>query len=85
MNSPTQKSTMSRGRRFRRLLVRMALIALVLLIYMAWPGRWTFTISPETTYVTGPVDADGFIDYETALNERLRGDIKPEQNANVLL
>jgi hypothetical protein len=39
----------------------------------------------ETTYVDGPLDKDGYIDYETALNERLGKGIKPENNANVLL
>jgi hypothetical protein len=44
-----------------------------------------FKPSKETTYITEPVDADGYIDYETALNERLRGTVTPETNANVLL
>ena len=44
-----------------------------------------FTIGKETTYLTGPLDKDGNVDYETALNERLGKDITPEKNANVLL
>jgi hypothetical protein len=44
-----------------------------------------FTVGKETTYVTGPRDKDGYIDYEAALNERLRQGVKPENNANVLL
>jgi RNA polymerase sigma factor (sigma-70 family) len=44
-----------------------------------------FTIGKATTYVTGPLDPDGYVDYETALNERLGKDISPENNANVLL
>src|SRR5947208_5378418 len=44
-----------------------------------------FTIGKETTYVTGPVDADGYIDYAAALNNRLGKGIKPADNANVLL
>ncbi len=44
-----------------------------------------FTIGKGTTYVTAPVDKDGYIDYEAALNERLGKGIKPEENANVLL
>jgi hypothetical protein len=44
-----------------------------------------FTISKETTYVTGPRDKDGYIDYAAALNERLRQGVTPENNANVLL
>ena len=74
--------------RFRRLLrywPALAVLATALVIYLAWPGRWTFTVSPETTYVTEPVDANGYVDYPTALNERLRKGITPETNANVLI
>jgi hypothetical protein len=73
----------------RRRLWAIALGALVsvtaLLVYVAWPGRSTFTVSEETTYVTGPLDKHGYVDYVTALNERLRKDITPETNANVLI
>jgi hypothetical protein len=55
------------------------------LVYAAWPGRSTFTVSEETTYVTGPIDEHGYVDYVTALNERLRKDTSPENNANVLI
>ena len=44
-----------------------------------------FTLSKETTYITEPLDKDGYVDYETALNERLGKDITPENNANALL
>ncbi len=44
-----------------------------------------FTIGKETTYATGPVDKDGFIDYATALHERMRQGVTPENNANVLI
>jgi hypothetical protein len=44
-----------------------------------------FTIGKDTTVVSGPVDAHGHIDYMTALNHRLRKDLTPDQNANVLL
>ena len=43
-----------------------------------------FTISKETTYVTGPLDKYGYIDYETALNERMSKGVTRETNANVL-
>jgi hypothetical protein len=59
--------------------------AVALLICAAWPGCSTFTIDPETTYVTGPLDKHGYVDYVTALNERLSKGIKPEDNANVLI
>jgi hypothetical protein len=44
-----------------------------------------FTLGKETTYVTGPLDHDGYVDYETALNERLGKGVTAENNANVLL
>jgi hypothetical protein len=44
-----------------------------------------FTISKETTYVTGPVDKDGYIDYAAALHERLSKGVTPETNANLLI
>jgi RNA polymerase sigma factor (sigma-70 family) len=44
-----------------------------------------FTISKETTFLTEPLDKDGYVDYETALNERLAKDITPATNANALL
>src|SRR6266852_3388034 len=47
--------------------------------------RGRFTISKETTYVTGPLDKDGYIDYAAALNERLGKGVTPENNANVLI
>jgi hypothetical protein len=76
---------MTKRRRRWRILLAIPIILFVLLVLAAWPGSSTFTVSPETTYVTGPLDKDGYVDYVTALNERLRGDITPEQNANVLI
>jgi hypothetical protein len=42
-------------------------------------------VGKETTYVTRPLDAEGYIDFEAALNERLGKGVTPEQNANVLI
>ena len=42
-------------------------------------------VGRETTYIDGPLDKDGYIDYESAINERMKRGIKPESNANVLL
>ena len=53
----------------------------------ATPAKKTkgkFTIGKDTTYVTGPVDKQGYIDYQSALNERLSKGVTPESNANVL-
>jgi RNA polymerase sigma factor (sigma-70 family) len=44
-----------------------------------------FTVSKETTYLTGPLDNDGYVDYETALNKKLGEGVDPQKNANVLL
>jgi hypothetical protein len=42
-------------------------------------------VGKDTTYFTRPLTADGYIDYEIALNERLSKGIRPEKNANVLI
>src|SRR4051794_21046937 len=39
----------------------------------------------ETTYVVGPLDKDGYIDYEAALNAEFSRGITSDTNANVLL
>jgi hypothetical protein len=76
---------MRRRRRVWIVLLGILASVLAVLICAAWPGRSTFTVSTETTYVTGPLDKHGYVDYVTALNERLRKDITPETNANVLI
>jgi hypothetical protein len=42
-------------------------------------------LGKDTTVVTGPLDKDGYVDYEAALNDRLGRGISPERNANALL
>ena len=44
-----------------------------------------FTVGKETTYVTGPVGKDGYIDFAAALNERFKHGVTPENNANILI
>jgi acetyl esterase/lipase len=41
------------------------------------------TISKETTYITGPLRKDGYVDYVAALNQRFRAGVTPENNAAV--
>lgn len=43
------------------------------------------TVARDTTYVTGPLDKDGYVDYAAALNERLGKGVTPDTNANVLI
>jgi hypothetical protein len=49
----------------------------------AWddPPKPKLPIGTDTTVVAGPLDKDGYIDYEAALNERLGKGITPEKNA----
>src|SRR5262245_44162564 len=47
--------------------------------------RGKFTIGKETTFVTGPVDKDGYIDYAVALNKHWRRGVTAASNANVLI
>jgi hypothetical protein len=49
------------------------------------PPKPKWPIGKETTYVTGPLDKEGYVDYEAALNERLVKGVTPETNANVLI
>jgi len=73
-------------RRRQRETVLVGLVGLIAsIVYLAWPGSSTFTVSKETTYATEPLDSQGYVDYVTALNERLGKGIKPEDNANVLI
>ncbi len=44
-----------------------------------------FTIGKETTYVKGPIDKTGHIDYVAALNQEMSKGVKPKDNANILL
>jgi hypothetical protein len=39
----------------------------------------------DTSFVTGPLDKDGYIDYEAALNAELGRGVTPDTNANALL
>ncbi len=41
------------------------------------------TIARDTTYITQPLRADGYVDYMAALNERSRQGVTPESNAVV--
>ena len=62
------------------------LLAMVLIVPMLMRGGASrITISPATTYVVGPLTADGRVDYFQAYNDYRRGDIAPEGNGTVLL
>jgi hypothetical protein len=67
----------------------MTIIACPLLVFLSMaadaPPEPKRAVGKDTTVATGPFDKDGYIDYETALNERIGKGIKPETNANALL
>ncbi len=44
-----------------------------------------YKISKETTYVLGPLDEDGYIDYAEALHKKLSQGVTTKNNANVLV
>ena len=74
-----------RIRRVFRFWPALVVVPAALVVYALWPARYTYTVSPETTYVTEPLDARGFVDYQAAVNDRLATGVTPETNANVLI
>ena len=74
----------------RRWPVRRIVAAVAVLSFILWRVSVLFVgskleIGPETTFVNGPLTADGRIDYETALHERLSEGVTPDNNAAVLI
>src|SRR4051794_11712658 len=77
--------------------IATALVLLTFVVPLAWcasaggqdtPGqkpKVKFTVGKDTTYATGPLDKDGFVDYVSALNERLGKGATPANNAVVAL
>jgi hypothetical protein len=63
----------------------IGLLVVLYLLFFAEGTAKPITISRETTYFTEPVDEEGYVDLEQALNNLLRGNSTPETNANVLL
>src|ERR1051326_5404127 len=65
----------------------MSAIPLLLLLLLPAEDKPTpkLPLGKETTYITEPLDKDGYLDYESALNDRLGKGITSEKNANVLL
>jgi hypothetical protein len=69
-------------KRRRWLLILGGLIVLLIGVQL-WPRP--LRPGPDTTRITGPLRADGSIDYAAALNEIGSKDVTPENNAAVLL
>jgi hypothetical protein len=54
-------------------------------LYAYWPYDNRITISPETTYLTEPVNRDGTVNYVAAIDLRIREGVTDENNAAPLL
>src|SRR5262245_13827412 len=71
--------------------MRLAVLLLCVcspLVFAAGPSRPPkpiFPIGKDTTFVEGPRDAEGYIDYAAAINRRFAGGVRPENNAAALL
>ena len=74
-----------RIRRVLRFWPALVVLGVLLVVYALWPARFNYTVGPQTTYVTEPVDGFGVVDYVAALNDRMATDVTPEANANVLI
>ncbi|MHC4402119.1 MAG: hypothetical protein ACYTG0_20805 [Planctomycetota bacterium] len=67
-------------------LATLVMLAIFLVVWIFYPaGSRTITVSKETTYLLGPLNADGTVDYVAALNERFGRGVTPENNAAVPL
>lgn len=74
----------------RRWPIRRIVGAVAVLGFILWRVSVLFVgsklqIGPETTFVNGPLTADGRIDYEAALYERMSAGVTPDNNAAVLI
>ncbi len=80
-------------RRKRHGLRVLVFIGVLIAAYIGWNifdsyvllGPATITISPETTYLTGPLNDDGTVNYTQAFIDRYSEGVTPENNAMTLL
>ena len=81
-DQPTEK----RHKRARRvILLAIGLMLVAGLVCNYWPVKGHITISRETTYITGPLNEDGTVNYLAALNQQMSKGVTPENNAAPLL
>lgn len=67
---------------------RLVFLAILIAIdgtHCSRAGETWFTISKKITYVTRPLDQDGYVDYLAALNEAASEGVTVDNNAAVLL
>jgi len=65
--------------------VGIVLLLVVVGVILHWPGRVPIEISRETTYITGPLNPDGTVDYVAYLDQLTSQGVTKDNNAAVLL
>jgi len=76
----------ARPRKKKRWFLKIFLALSALAIFLHLPmGQVKLEVSPETTFVTGPLNPDGTVDYVAAFNAHCAKDVTPENNAAPLL
>ncbi len=83
-----------RGKRFLRLGLAGSVLAFLFcggtgtcIVARSWESLSgsTMTVGRDTTYLEGPLDSQGFVDYAAALNQQASAGVTPDDNAAVLL
>jgi hypothetical protein len=69
----------------RSVLLLYCISSLALAVGPSRPPGPHFPIGQDTTFVDGPLDEEGYIDYAAAINRHLGRDVRPKDNAVVLL
>ncbi len=73
-----------RQRRWIWLLLTLVLAGLFVLAWVFWPvSAPPLRIARDTTYLTGPLNSDGTVNYLAALNQLLSDGATPENNAAI--
>ena len=74
-------------RKRRRLKIVLTVICLIgaYFVYAHWPRESTFTIGPDTTVISGPLNPDGTINYVQYLVDRYSEGVTRDNNGAVLL
>jgi len=77
---PVPQPKPPRKRRLRGFLIALPLVA-GLLAYLYWLSRVDIVVSPQTTYITAPVNADGTVNYVAYLDARHSEGVTADNNA----
>lgn len=73
-------------RRRKRILITVLIMAVLFWTQFAIPWLGSrIRVSPETTHITEPMDAEGYVDYVAAMNRMTSRGTTPKNNAAVLV